>query len=65
LAPILEMSFRQSLSMSSGSYGIFINRPIAAAMLVIAVVLLLLNVFPLIMKKMDWRQKVGFAGAKE
>jgi putative tricarboxylic transport membrane protein len=65
LAPVLEMSFRQSLSMSSGSYSIFINRPIAAAMLVIAVVLLLLNVFPLIMKKMDWRQKVGFAGAKE
>jgi putative tricarboxylic transport membrane protein len=65
LAPILEMSFRQSLSMSSGSYGIFINRPIAAAMLMGAVALLLLNIFPWVMKKMDWRQKVGFAGAKE
>jgi putative tricarboxylic transport membrane protein len=65
LAPMLEMSFRQSLSMSSGSYGIFINRPIAAAMLLVAVALLLLNIFPFVMKKVDWRQKVGFAGAKE
>jgi putative tricarboxylic transport membrane protein len=65
LAPMLEMSFRQSLSMSSGSYGIFINRPIAAAMLLVAVALLLLNIFPFFMKKVDWRQKVGFAGAKE
>jgi putative tricarboxylic transport membrane protein len=65
LAPMLEMSFRQSLSMSSGSYGIFVSRPIAAAMLMVAVALLLLNIFPLVMKKMDWRQKVGFAGAKE
>jgi putative tricarboxylic transport membrane protein len=65
LAPVLEMSFRQSLSMSSGSYSIFSNRPIAAAMLMVAVALLLLNIFPLIMRKVDWRQKVGFAGAKE
>jgi putative tricarboxylic transport membrane protein len=65
LAPVLEMSFRQSLSMSSGSYSVFINRPIAAVMLMVAVVLLLLNIFPLIMRKVDWRQKVGIAGAKE
>jgi putative tricarboxylic transport membrane protein len=65
LAPMLEMSFRQSLSMSSGSYSIFVTRPIAAVMLMVAVALLLLNIFPLVMKKMDWRQKVGFAGAKE
>ncbi|HEY2923074.1 MAG TPA: tripartite tricarboxylate transporter permease [Candidatus Binatia bacterium] len=65
LAPMLEMSFRQSLSMSSGSYGIFVSRPIAAAMLMVAVALLLLNIFPLVMKKVDWRQRLGFAGAKE
>jgi putative tricarboxylic transport membrane protein len=65
LAPVLEMSFRQSLSMSSGSYAIFINRPIAAAMLMIAVALLVLNIFPLVMRKVDWRQKLGVAGAKE
>jgi putative tricarboxylic transport membrane protein len=65
LAPMLEMSFRQSLSMSSGNYNIFVSRPIAAAMLMVAVALLVLNIFPWVMKKADWRQKVGFAGAKE
>ena len=30
LAPMMEMSFRQSLAMSSGSYAIFVNRPIAS-----------------------------------
>ena len=65
LAPMLEMSFRQSLSMSSGSYGIFITRPIAAAMLMVGLALLLLHIFPLVIKKMDWRQKLGFADAKE
>jgi putative tricarboxylic transport membrane protein len=65
LAPMLEMSFRQSLSMSSGSYGIFVSRPIAGTMLMVAVALLLLNIFPLVMKKVDWRQRLGFAGAKE
>src|SRR4029077_17072816 len=43
LAPMMEMSFRQSLSMSSGSYGIFINRPIAAVMLMVGLALLLLS----------------------
>jgi len=65
LAPMLEMSFRQSLSMSSGSYGIFITRPIAAAMLMVGLALLVLHIFPLAIKKMDWRQKLGFADAKE
>jgi putative tricarboxylic transport membrane protein len=65
LAPMLEMSFRQSLSMSSGSYSIFASRPIAAAMLMLAVALLVLNIFPLVMKKVDWRQKLGVADAKE
>jgi putative tricarboxylic transport membrane protein len=65
LAPMLEMSFRQSLSMSSGSYGIFINRPLAATMLIVGLTLLLLNIFPFVMKKVDWRQRVGLADAKE
>ena len=44
LAPMMEMSFRQSLSMSSGSYSIFINRPIALVMLMVGLALLLLSV---------------------
>jgi putative tricarboxylic transport membrane protein len=65
LAPMLEMSFRQSLSMSSGRYEIFVSRPISVTMLIVGMALLLLNIFPLVMKKVDWRQRLGFAGAKE
>jgi putative tricarboxylic transport membrane protein len=65
LAPLLEMSFRQSLSMSSGSYGIFIHRPIALVMLMIGLVLLLLNIMPIMVKKLNWRQKLGFAAGQE
>ena len=35
LAPMMEMSFRQSLSMSSGSYAIFVTRPIALVLLTV------------------------------
>jgi putative tricarboxylic transport membrane protein len=43
LAPMLELSFRQSLAMSAGSYGIFLTHPISAGMLLVAFVLLLLG----------------------
>jgi putative tricarboxylic transport membrane protein len=43
LAPMLELNFRQSLAMSAGSYAIFFTRPIAAVMLLVALVLLLLG----------------------
>jgi putative tricarboxylic transport membrane protein len=43
LAPMLELNFRQSLAMSAGNYGIFFTRPIAATMLVVALVLLALG----------------------
>lgn len=55
LAPMLEMSLRQSLAMSSGSYTIFGNRPITATMLSIALVLLLLSLKPLFTSRVDWR----------
>jgi putative tricarboxylic transport membrane protein len=61
LAPMIEMSFRQSLSMSSGSYGIFIHRPIALVMLMVGLALLLLGSFPFLVKRLGWRQQVGFA----
>ena len=65
LAPMMEMSLRQSLSMSSGSYGIFINRPIAAVMLTVGLALLLLSVAPWLMKTLDWRQRFGLASEQE
>jgi putative tricarboxylic transport membrane protein len=59
LAPIIEFSFRQALAMSGGSYVIFIERPIAAVFLVIALVMVLLGLKPLfIKKKADWRERL-------
>jgi putative tricarboxylic transport membrane protein len=43
LAPMLELSFRQSLAMSAGSYSIFFTHPVAATMLLVALALLLLG----------------------
>ena len=42
IAPIFEMSLRQSLVMSNGSWMIFVERPIAAVLLALCGVLLLL-----------------------
>jgi putative tricarboxylic transport membrane protein len=38
LAPMLELSIRQSLAMSGGSYQVFLDRPIALGLLVLVVV---------------------------
>ena len=65
LAPMLEMSFRQSLAMSSGSYAIFVNRPIASVMLFCGLVLLLLSLLPFLRKTLDWRQKLGIDATSE
>jgi len=59
LAPMLELSLRQSLAMSAGRYGIFIERPIAAIMLGLGAVLLLLSLKSLVFKGKDWRNEVG------
>lgn len=60
LAPMLEMSLRQSLALSDGSYGIFITRPIAATMLGIGLVVLLFSLVPLFSGRSgDWRRRVG------
>jgi len=59
LAPMLELSLRQSLAMSAGDYGIFLERPIATTMLVLGVVLFLFALKPLVFKGKDWRSEVG------
>ena len=59
LAPMLELSLRQSLAMSAGDYSIFVQRPIAVTMLALGAVLLLLAFKPLFSRKKDWREKVG------
>jgi putative tricarboxylic transport membrane protein len=65
LAPMMEMSFRQSLSMSSGSYSIFVTRPIALGLLTVGLAVLLSSIIAFVLRKPDWRQRLGFAGAKE
>ncbi|MEK7877635.1 MAG: tripartite tricarboxylate transporter permease [Pseudomonadota bacterium] len=59
LAPMLELSMRQSLAMSGGSFGIFFERPIAVTMFVVAGVLILLALKPIVFKSKDWRAEVG------
>jgi putative tricarboxylic transport membrane protein len=58
LAPIIEFSFRQALAMSGGSYVIFVERPIAAIFLAIALIMVLMGLKPLFIKKKDWRDRL-------
>jgi putative tricarboxylic transport membrane protein len=59
LAPMLELSLRQSLAMSAGDYAIFVQRPIALTMLILGGVLLLLALKPVLSRKQDWRASVA------
>jgi putative tricarboxylic transport membrane protein len=58
LAPIMEFSFRQALAMSGGTYIIFIERPISASFLGLALLIMLLGLKPFIFKKKDWRERL-------
>ncbi|MDH5535629.1 MAG: tripartite tricarboxylate transporter permease [Betaproteobacteria bacterium] len=65
LAPILELSLRQSLAMSAGDYGIFVERPIAVTMFALGLIMFLFAIKPLIFKKgKDWRRDVGLEEAE-
>jgi len=59
LAPMLELSLRQSLAMSAGDYRIFIERPIATTLFAFGLVLVLFSLKPLFFKGKDWRAEVG------
>jgi len=65
IAPIFEMSLRQSLIMSGGSWEIFLHRPIALVLLVICAVLLGLAVYGAILSRRDWRTRLAQAEAGE
>jgi putative tricarboxylic transport membrane protein len=58
LAPMMELSLRQSLALSAGSYGIFVTRPISVTLLAAGVVLVLLALRPLITRSLDWRSRL-------
>jgi putative tricarboxylic transport membrane protein len=52
LGPMFEEHFRRSLVLSFGSFGIFFERPISAAFLGVAILLLVVSLLgPLIRKK--------------
>jgi putative tricarboxylic transport membrane protein len=65
IAPILEQSLRQSLIMSNGDYLIFFQRPIAAGLIAVAVILLALSALTLLRQRADWRAKLAEAEAGE
>jgi putative tricarboxylic transport membrane protein len=61
IAPIFEMSLRQSLIMSDGTWLIFLQRPIALTLLAICVILLALSVLSFVSQRRDWRAKLAEA----
>jgi putative tricarboxylic transport membrane protein len=63
IAPILEMSLRQSLIMSG--WLIFLERPIALVLLLVCAGLLVLSAVSAVLARRDWRAKLAQAGADE
>jgi putative tricarboxylic transport membrane protein len=63
IAPIFEMSLRQSLIMSDGTWLIFLQRPIALTLLAICAVLLALSAYSAIARRRDWRAQLAAAEA--
>ncbi|MGQ0543828.1 MAG: tripartite tricarboxylate transporter permease [Betaproteobacteria bacterium] len=59
IAPILEMSLRQSLIMSDGGWTIFVQRPIAATLLAVSAGLLVLSAAGYFSRRKDWRAKLA------
>ena len=65
IAPIFELSLRQSLIMSGGTWQIFLQRPIALALFVICAGLLALSAYAAFVSHRDWRAKLAQAEAAE
>jgi putative tricarboxylic transport membrane protein len=65
IAPLFEMSLRQSLIMSDGTWSIFLARPVSAILLAISAALLLLAAYGALVARRDWRAKLAEAEAGE
>jgi putative tricarboxylic transport membrane protein len=65
ISPIFEMSLRQSLIMSNGDWTIFFTRPIALALMLVAVALLALSALAMVRKRRDWRSQLAEVEATE
>jgi TctA family transporter len=55
---MMELSLRQSLAMSAGSYAIFVTRPISVVLLAVGFILVALALRPLLSRTMDWRARL-------
>jgi putative tricarboxylic transport membrane protein len=64
IAPILEMSLRQSLVMSDGSWTIFFERPIAGILFAVAASLLAHSTISYLLQRQDWRSTLAEAEAQ-
>jgi putative tricarboxylic transport membrane protein len=58
LAPMMELSLRQSLALSGGRYDIFVTRPISLILLAVGAGLVLLALRPLLSRTLDWRARL-------
>ena len=65
IAPIFELSLRQSLIMSGGSWTIFLQRPISLGLIAFSLLLLGLAAWGMITAHRDWRAKLAEAEAGE
>ncbi len=59
IAPIFEMSLRQSLIMSNGSWSIFLERPVALVLAILSLGLLALSAGAYLSRRKDWRAKLA------
>jgi putative tricarboxylic transport membrane protein len=59
IAPLFEMSLRQSLIMSNGNWLIFVQRPIALVLMIAVAVLLAMSALSLLRAQRDWRAKLA------
>jgi putative tricarboxylic transport membrane protein len=59
LGPIAEPKMRQSLLISGGDFSVFVTRPIAGPITIIAIILILLPVFQLIRRKLREKKQAG------
>jgi putative tricarboxylic transport membrane protein len=65
ISPIFEMSLRQSLIMSDGTWLIFLQRPISLTLLALCVGLLVLSTLSALWQRRDWRARLAEAEAIE
>jgi putative tricarboxylic transport membrane protein len=65
ISPILEMSLRQSLIMSNGTWAIFLQRPVSVVLLLLSVALLVLSGWGYFNRRRDWRARLAAEAGEE